>query len=129
MTVLMDKKTIIICDDNDPLVMIMSQFLRKNGYTVMTASDGREGLDLARSSRPDLLLLDLEMPGLDGMGVLKALSEMEGKKPYTVVITAQEGAQRKQAALALGAGEYWTKPFNAGLLLKRLQSLAAEGRL
>lgn len=125
----MGKKTIIICDDNDPLVTVMSQFFRKNGYSVMTACDGREGLELTRSSHPDLLLLDLEMPGLDGMGVLHGLAELEGKKPYTVVVTAQESAERKQAALDLGAGECWTKPFNAGLLLKRLESLAAEGRI
>lgn len=124
----MDKKTIIICDDNDPYVAVMSQVLKKNGYDVLTASDGGEGLELVRSAHPDLLLLDLEMPGVDGMGVLRGLSDI-ADKPYTVVISAQEAPARKEAALAAGAREFWTKPFNPAALIKRIQSLIAEGQL
>lgn len=124
----MEKTTIIICDDNDPLVSIMSQFFRKNGYEVLTASDGAEGLELLRSARPGLLLLDLEMPGVDGLGVLKGMAQLE-TRPYTLVISSQETAGRKEAALALGAKEYWTKPFSAAALLKHVQGLLAEGRL
>jgi DNA-binding response OmpR family regulator len=125
----MDKKTIIICDDNDPLVGILSQFLRKNGFDVLTASDGGEGLQLARSSSPDLLLLDLEMPGVDGMGVLRGLSDLPGKRPYTVVISAQEQPGRKEAALALGAREFWNKPFSAAMLLERIRGLVSQGQV
>lgn len=124
----MDKTTIIICDDNDPLVGVMSQFLRKNGYDVLTASDGNEGLELVRSAQPDLLLLDLEMPGVDGMGVLIGLAQLP-ERPYTVVISAQEAPARREAALAMGAQEFWAKPFSAATLLKHIQALAAEGRL
>jgi two-component system KDP operon response regulator KdpE len=123
----MSKKTIIICDDNDPLVLVMSQVLGRHGYNVMTAGDGREGLDLARKSAPDLLLLDLEMPSLDGLGVLRGLGELAGKRPYTVVLSAHEGPEKRKEVLDLGAHEFWGKPFNAASLLSRIEALITEG--
>lgn len=123
----MSKKTIIICDDNDPLVQVMKQVLIKQGYEVMTAGDGEEGLDLVRAAKPDLLLLDLEMPALDGLGVLRALGASEAKRPYTVVVSAQEGEVKRSQALALGADELWKKPFNAAELVARIESLIGKG--
>lgn len=123
----MSKKTIIICDDNDPLAAVMKQVLFKHGYEVMTAGDGLEGLDLVRAAKPDLLLLDLEMPELDGLGVLSFLKKMEGKRPYVVVVSAHEGAEKRRQAMELGAGEVWTKPFNSSELVARIGTLIDKG--
>lgn len=123
----MTKKTIIICDDNDPLAAVMKQVLVKHGYEVMTAGDGREGLDLVRAAKPDLLLLDLEMPALDGLGVLASLKELAGKRPYVIVVSAQEGEDKRRRARDLGAAEVWTKPFNAADLVRRVGDLVGQG--
>lgn len=125
----MNKKLIVVCDDNAPLAVLIQQLLNKKGFTVMTANDGHEGLDLLKSSRPDVLLLDLEMPRMDGLDLLKGMQAFEGKRPYTLVLTAQRSTEKRAQASALGAQEVWSKPFNAAELLGRLDALIAQGAI
>lgn len=123
------KKMIVICDDNAALAALMQHLLKKKGFSVVTAGDGREGLDMVRAAAPDLLLLDLAMPGMDGLGVLEALKGVEGRKPYTIVITGQESKDARERASALGSNEVWRKPFNAGELIVRIDALIAQGAI
>ena len=123
------RRAIVVCDDNAALAALMQHLLRKQGFSVATAGDGAEGLDLVRSIAPDLLLLDLAMPGLDGLGVLESLNGLEGKRPYTIVITGQENKGTAERACELGSREVWKKPFNAGVLISRIESLIAEGAI
>ena len=122
----MSKRTVVICDDNATLLVLMKHLLTKGGLSVLTAADGSEGMDLIKSTNPDLLLLDLHMPGTDGTAVLEQLGKHAGKKPYVVVITAHVGEKRDQA-VALGAHEVWSKPFNAADLLSRIEALVKQG--
>ena len=121
------KKMIVICDDNVALTALMQHLLKKKGFSVLTAEDGREGLDLIRSAVPDLLLLDLAMPGMDGLGVLKELGTITSKRPYTIVITGQEAKDARERTASLGSNEIWRKPFNAGELIVRIEALIAQG--
>lgn len=123
------KRMIVICDDNAALAALMQHLLRKQGFTVMTAGDGGEGLDLVRTTSPDLLLLDLAMPGTDGLAVLAEMGRLESKRPYTIVISGQEGRESREKATALGAQEVWRKPFNAADLIGRIGALIAQGAI
>lgn len=124
-----DKKVIVVCDDNAALSALMQHLLRKKGFRVMTAGDGSEGLELLRSTAPDLLLLDLAMPGTDGLEVLRTMATLSGKRPYTIVVTGQEGKEAAGQATELGAREVWKKPFNAADLIGRIEGLIAEGAI
>lgn len=123
------KRMIVICDDNAALAALMQHLLRKQGFTVMTAGDGGEGLELLRATSPDLLLLDLAMPGTDGLAVLAEMGRLESKRPYTIVISGQEGKDAREKATALGAKEVWRKPFNAADLIGRIGALIAQGAI
>ena len=123
------RKMIVICEDNAALAALMQHLLRKKGFKVLTAGDGSEGLELIRSSAPDLLLLDLAMPRTDGLAVLEELRAFEGKRPYTIIISGQEGKETRERASALGAGEIWKKPFKAAELIGRIEALIAQGTL
>lgn len=124
-----DKKMIVICDDNAALSVLMQHLLRKKGFSVLTAEDGSEGLKLVRSTSPDLLLLDLAMPGTDGLAVLEEMRGLAGKRPYTIVITGQEGKGSRERATELGAAEVWKKPFNSAVLIGRIEGLIAQGTI
>lgn len=123
------KRMIVICDDNAALAALMQHLLRKQGFSVLTAGDGSEGLELVRATAPDLLLLDLAMPGTDGLAVLDAMSRLEGKRPYTIVVSGQEGKDTMARATDLGAKEVWKKPFNAADLIGRIGALIAQGTI
>ena len=123
------KKMIVICDDNAALASLMQHLLRKQGFSVHTAGDGDAGLELVRSSAPDLLLLDLAMPGTDGLVMLEKLQELKSKRPYTIVISGQEGKEKRERAAALGSHEVWKKPFNAAELIARIEALIAQGKI
>jgi DNA-binding response OmpR family regulator len=125
----MNKKMIVICDDNAALAVLMQHLLRKEGFSVQTAGDGGEGLDLIRANSPDLLLLDLAMPGTDGLAVLEAMRGLEGKRPYTIVISGQENKEARERATALGSEEVWKKPFNAAELIGRIEALISQGTI
>jgi DNA-binding response OmpR family regulator len=123
------KKMIVICDDNASLAMLMKHLLQKKGFSVQTAGDGSEGLSLVRATTPDILLLDLAMPGTDGLSVLEAMQGFTGKRPYTIVITGQKGAAGRERAATLGSNEVWEKPFNTAQLIGRLEGLIAQGKI
>jgi len=124
-----EKKMIVICDDNAALAVLMKHLLQKKGFSVRTAGDGSEGLGLLRSIEPDILLLDLAMPGTDGLSVLEAMKDLAGKRPYTIVISGQKGEEGKARAKALGSDEVWSKPFNTADLIARLESLIQGGKI
>lgn len=123
------KKMIVICDDNAALATLMQHLLNKKGFSVITAGDGREGLEMIRTAAPDLLLLDLAMPGMDGLIVLETMRASAGKRPYTIVITGQQGKEARERATALGSDEVWRKPFNAGALIVRIEALITAGAI
>ncbi|MGI5935846.1 MAG: response regulator [Oscillospiraceae bacterium] len=114
-------KSILIVDDEKAIVDILKFNLEKESYTTICAYDGQEGLALARSKNPDLILLDVMLPGIDGFAVCKTLRE-EGNNIPIIMLTAREEENDKVLGLELGADDYITKPFSIRELLARVKT-------
>ncbi|MFC3420332.1 winged helix-turn-helix domain-containing protein [Salinicoccus hispanicus] len=96
--------------------------LENAGYEVMTAADGREGLDLALTEKPDLIVLDLMLPGMDGMDVCKMLRQEKMDTPI-LMLTAKDEEFDKILGLELGADDYMTKPFSPREVVARVKAI------
>jgi two-component system, OmpR family, alkaline phosphatase synthesis response regulator PhoP len=113
---------ILVVEDNENLAYGLSTSLELEGHRVEVASDGVEGLRLAREGEPDLVILDLMLPGMDGYRVLKALRE-EGNEVPVIILTARGEETDKVLGFRLGADDYVTKPFGLLELLARVSAL------
>jgi len=115
-------KRILLVEDNTDLAGGIRYNLEREGYEVLLAETGVEGIDLARSARPDLVILDLMLPDLDGFGVLQAMRE-DGMSVPVLVLTARGEEADKVRAFRLDADQYVTKPFGLLELLERVRML------
>jgi DNA-binding response OmpR family regulator len=113
--------TILVADDDAHIVELVSLYLRKAGYQVETASDGDETLRKAKDLKPALLVLDVMMPGPDGLQVCRQLRR-KGDIPI-VLLTARSSDIDKIAGLRFGADDYVTKPFNPDELIARVDTV------
>lgn len=105
------QKIILAVDDNRLIQKMISDILEKAGYRVVTASDGYEALDKVRSVKPDLILLDIEMPGLNGYEVCNRLKcDEECQDIPVIMLTSRSAEKDKMAGLATGVDEYLSKP-------------------
>ncbi len=111
---------ILIVDDEEPLRQFIGRNLAARGYEVLTAQDGWEALRLFEQSAPDLIILDILMPGLNGLEVLKRIRQ--ASLVPILVLTALDQEADKVTALDLGADDYLTKPFGVGELLARVRA-------
>lgn len=114
-------KTILVVDDTASLRRMVQSYLTQEGFRVLTAADGREALLLARQERPDLIILDLMMPQMNGYDFLRAYSK-EGSAPI-IVLTARVDESDKVLGLELGADDYVTKPFSPRELAARVRAV------
>jgi two-component system KDP operon response regulator KdpE len=112
---------VLVIDDEPQIRRALRAGLEHNGYEVMLAANGEEGLDTAALKVPDLLILDLALPGTDGFTVLKQLREWSNVP--VIVLTVREGEEEKIKALDLGADDYLIKPFGLGELLARMRAV------
>ena len=119
--------TILLVDDEARIVQLVRDYLEHGGFTVLVASDGPAALRSARTGRPDLVILDLGLPGLDGLDVARALRR-EGEVPI-IMLTARTDESDKLIGLELGADDYMTKPFSPKELVARVRAVLrrAEG--
>lgn len=115
------KKKVLIVEDEKSIVDILRFNLSHEGYETMEAYDGPTGLRLAQEEAPDLILLDLMLPGMDGLQVCRALREGGSSTPV-LIITAREEEKDKVLGLELGADDYITKPFSVRELLARVKA-------
>ena len=113
------KKTILIVEDEKNIVDILRFNLQREGYDTMEAYDGEDGLEKARSGKPDLILLDVMLPRMNGFDVCRALRE-EGSNVPVVILTAREEETDKVLGLEIGADDYITKPFSMRELIARV---------
>ena len=117
----MTGKKILVVDDDIKTVELVKLYLNRDGYRVLTAYDGIEALRLARESHPDLIVLDLMLPGLDGLQVCQAL-RAESDVPI-IMLTARTTDEDKLTGLGLGADDYVTKPFSPKELAARVRAV------
>ena len=114
-------KTILIVEDEQNIVDILSFNLEREGYNTLEAYDGPTGLQLALEQNPDLILLDLMLPGLNGFDVCRKIRESGSSIPI-IMLTAREEEEDKVLGLELGADDYITKPFSMRELLARVKA-------
>ena len=116
------KKTTILAADDDPqLLRLITRNLQLEGYDVLAASDGQQALELIEDNDPDLVLLDVMMPKMDGFTVCYRVREFSAVP--ILIITARGQDQDKVRGLDLGADDYLTKPFNVDELLARVRAV------
>lgn len=120
----MDKKRILVVDDEIDLVGMLVMRLEANDYEVFTAYDGQEGLDKARSLKPDLIILDLMLPKLDGYKVCRMLKFDEKYKQIPIILfTARAQESDIKLGKEVGADVYLIKPFEPDILLGKITEL------
>ncbi len=111
---------ILLVDDEPNILQFLELGLVKEGFTVMTALDGPEAIDIAERFAPHIVILDVMMPGMDGFEVCQSL---KNRKPVAVImLTAKEEVEDRVKGLTLGADDYMSKPFSFGELLARIQA-------
>jgi CheY-like chemotaxis protein len=113
---------ILVIDDEQGIRELLDTLLRRKGYDVILAESGPKGLELFRRERPDVIVLDLKMPEMDGLTVLRQIHSLDPKKPV-IILTGAGTAEAEQQVRALGVTEYVEKEFSLHLLgdsLKRL---------
>ena len=118
---------VLVVDDEATLVDTIRYNLRRDGYDVHVAGDGNEALRLARASTPDLVVLDLMLPGLDGLEVCRQLRR-ESTVPI-LMLTAKDDEVDKIVGLEVGADDYMTKPFSMRELLARIRAMLRRSRM
>lgn len=119
-----DKPKILIVDDEPDIVRTLQDRLEMNDYRIITAGNGREGLDKAISGKPDIVLLDVIMPEMDGLEMLEALRKHpEGKNMAVIMLTARSQPQDIARAKASGIDDYIVKPFDLSSLLEKIENI------
>jgi DNA-binding response OmpR family regulator len=120
---------ILIVDDEADLVSVLRFGLEAEGYRVIDAGDGEAGLKQAREQQPDLMVLDLMLPKMDGYKVCRALKFDERYRAMPIIIlSARSGAQDRQLALDMGADDFVTKPYDMQDLVRRIHVYLKRAR-
>jgi two-component system alkaline phosphatase synthesis response regulator PhoP len=118
---------ILVVDDETTLVELVRSYLEREQYEVLTAADGRTALELARAAQPDLVVLDVMLPILDGIEVCRQLRQFSDA--YVIMLTARAEEIDKLLGLTVGADDYLTKPFSPRELVARIKALLRRPRL
>jgi two-component system phosphate regulon response regulator PhoB len=115
---------ILIIEDERALTKVLAYNLEREGYEVTIAHDGQEGLQKAQTNRPDLIILDLMLPVLDGLEVCRELRAGEHTRPIPILMLTAKAEETDQVVgFSLGADDYVTKPFSVKVLLQRIKAL------
>ncbi len=117
---------ILIVEDECDIVNVVKGYLEQAGYQTMTAYDGKTGLFMARQERPDLVVLDIMLPEMDGLEVLRRLRQES--EVYVLMLTAKAEETDKIVGLSVGADDYLTKPFSPRELVARVKAILRRGR-
>src|SRR5262249_45345485 len=118
--------TVLVVDDEPNLVELVRSYLEHEGYTVLTAADGPAALDVVGARQPELVVLDLMLPGLDGIEVCRRLRQFSDA--YVLMLTAKAEEIDKIVGLSVGADDYLTKPFSPRELVARVKAMLRRPR-
>lgn len=125
----MTKETILVIDDEKDIQNLLRYNLEKEGYRILLSKTGEEGLAAARAKKPDLVILDLMLPGMDGLEVCKILKQdRDVRKIPVLMLTAKGGETDQVIGLELGASDYLAKPFSVKVLLARVKNIFRSRR-
>ena len=122
------KRVLVVDDDADILTSIQAAF-EPTGAPIETANNGNKAVEMAEKSQPDLVILDMMLPGRSGFLVLERIKAKKPKnaKPYVIMITGNQGARHKMYAESLGVSEYFTKPVKIEKLIQTAEKLVGAG--
>ena len=115
--------SVLVVDDEPTIVEIVSRYLQRAGYEARIAHDGYEAMALAAAKRPDLVVLDVMLPGLDGMEVMRHLRDGDGDRVAVILLTAKGEESDRVLGLRLGADDYVVKPFSPAELVARIDAV------
>lgn len=118
--------SILVIDDERPILELVRGYLEREGYAVAMADDGAAGLEAARSGRPDVVVLDVMLPGLDGFEVLRRLRTFSDA--YVIMLTARSEEIDRVVGLSIGADDYLVKPFSPRELVARVKAVLRRPR-
>jgi DNA-binding response OmpR family regulator len=116
-------RTVLVVDDEPTIAEVVARYLERAGYATATAGDGLEALRLVEERRPDLIVLDLMLPGLGGLEVLRQLGESDAPRTPVIVLTAKGEQDDKLVGLGSGADDYVVKPFSPSELVARVDAV------
>jgi phosphate regulon transcriptional regulator PhoB len=123
------KEKILIVEDEKDILKMLEYNLKKEGFRTLSATDGEDAIDMANSEHPDMVLLDLMLPGVDGLEVCKTLkNESKTKTIPIIMLTAKAQEADKVIGLELGADDYVTKPFSPRELIARIRAVLRRGK-
>lgn len=121
---------ILLVEDNEMNRDMLSRRLQKKGYTVVTAQDGEKGYSLARSEAPDLILMDISLPAMDGWEVTRLLKANAPTRHIPIIaLTAHAMVSDREKALSIGCDDYDTKPVDFARLSEKIESLLVEKKV
>ncbi len=115
--------SVLVVDDEPTIAEVVSRYLERAGYRTRVASDGVQALAEVASQRPDLVVLDLMLPGIDGLEVMRRLREQERERIATILLTAKGEESDRVVGLRLGADDYVVKPFSPAELVARVDAV------
>jgi DNA-binding response OmpR family regulator len=119
---------ILVVEDERSMAELLKRTLQEEGHQVVLAADGRQGFEIARCSAFDVIVLDVMLPGMDGISVARRLRECRNQTPV-LMLTARDTPADVVAGLDSGADDYLTKPFSIGVLLARLRAVSRRGAI
>src|SRR6266542_3866380 len=122
------KTSLLIIEDDDNISTAIEEYFSRAGYTVNTAPDGIAGIEAAVKDRPDVVVLDLMLPKMDGLAVCKELREKNPRMPI-LMLTAKDDVVDKVLGLEMGADDYITKPFSLRELEARIKSVLRRSKI
>jgi two-component system phosphate regulon response regulator PhoB len=121
--------TVLLVDDEDSLRMVMKDLLERDGWTVREAADGVRALEAVDQHAPDVIILDLNLPGMDGYAVLKQLRSRGTTRDIPIIVLTAKGDEDNEVrVLEAGADDFLTKPFRARALSARLDAVLSRRR-
>lgn len=120
-------KHVLVVDDEPNIVLSLEFLLSQAGFSVTTAGDGDSGLEAARKERPDVILLDIMLPGADGYEVCQSLREEPALQDVPVIMLTARGREvDREKGMSLGADEYIVKPFSTSEVVERVRQITGE---
>ena len=117
------RASVLVVDDEPTITEVVSRYLQRAGYTTHTAADGARAVDAAASLKPDLVVLDVRLPRIDGLEVMRRLRAADRSRPAVILLTGRGEPSDRVAGLRLGADDYVVKPFAPAELVARVDAV------